>query len=1840
MQADDGSSGDELWEFDGSNVRLIKDFYLNYDGLPKHFATLDNKLYFSAESPDYGRELWVYDGVNEPTLVVDIRPGTDSANVQFLTVLGDKLTFSANDGVNGAELWQYNPATDSAQMVADINPGSSGGDVRDPVIYQNKLYFRAYESSTGRELWVYDGTNAPSMVFEGRAGTSSGYPEYMHVFKNKLYFQAHDASGDEELWVYDGTNAQLVAELNPTGYGGPSLFTEFNDKLYFKATDGVHGYELWEYDGVNTPSMVSDINPTGGANIQYPIVYDNQLMFYADDSVHGYELWQYDGVNPPSLFADINPGSNSSSYTQMIVFNDVLYFRANDGFSGTQLWSYDGTSIDLTKRIRTQTGDSNFAEPVEYNGHFYFVADDDNDTSQTHLWRFDGVSAPVIIDTFVSIAHLTVYNGNLYFAADDGLIGTEIWRYDGTNSQLAYDLNPTGNGDIAAMVAFNGYLYISGADSANLGVEMWQYDGSSAPVLIQDFDTRAGWSGYPIQYTVMNSVLYFTVSDEVNGRELWQYDGTNAPSMVADIWAGNRDSYPDHLKVVNNVLYFSAQDGINGTEIWQYDGTNPPSMLSDINVGYSSAYPDNLAEYNNELYFSANDNVNGKELWHYDGSNPPNMVADIHPTGGSSPSALAVFNNTLYFSAQDNTNGSELWQYDGTNPPSLAVDINTGEYSSRPQNLFVFNNQLYLTADARFENGRDVGEELYVLSFDDADVTVATSSTVIEPNVLDEDKNSPATAMDVFDFTISDGGTSDGKATHIKAISLKVSGTTTDIQREQVVWQLNSASINNAVGFYDATTNSLIFDNLALSIADGSSETFVVSAFYTSVAGLDDGLTYILSIDGDENLELDFTGSQMAVTSPVTNGTGTVVDINYAPIAGNTSATVIGGESVRISPSASDADNDPLSYRVSSQPSIGSVSRSGSSFVYTADSDSFGRDSFSYYVNDGKLNSNIATASIFVETRPTIDELSGIIVAAVDSSGTPASSVEITTFLESFSAEDIADNNLTLSHDAPDIFPLGVTTVTFTAMNYFGHSAVTTATVTVEDMSPPTITLTGESTLTIALNQEYTELGFSALDDVDGDLSASVVISGSVDTSVPGTYTITYSVTDQAGNVTEITRTVNVGNDAPVITINESQTAEAEGALTDVSLVYPEVTDDGTATEDIELSVSPLGPYSLGETTLTWTATDEFGASASVTQQLIVQDTTAPELLSPEPLKLAARGIYTDIANDFADTATDIVDGEIDVTFTAATRLKSGKHSVEITAVDSSGNASTAMLDVLIYPQLSLDITDIAEAGSTVQGRAVLSGESPEYPVNLELTVPEQVQIDSSSLQLEAGNAVSFSFVINEQVSANETLSISLSSALAMMLPNTVSSDITVIDHAIEPIVDLQLEQGGQVTQYLTTDGESVTLNALLTDVNSGDTHTVHFFSEVLGIDVFAENLTLDPALIAPGVYVISVTATENNTDEQLSTTSEFVIVVLETTPELSEVLDSDNDGIVDSEEGLADGDADGIPDFLDNDENLHNLPTLSDGVYMQTESGQTLRVGRFKLLFSDGMPADGAFTYQDFVQAFAGEFELHSSITPVSDVFNFVVDDLSQVGDTATVVIPLSANQTLPADSAYYKFDPDIGWFEFIEDGTNALFSAPKTADGNCPEISSSAYQVGLNAGDACIRLIIEDGGLYDIDKLANGQIEDPGMIATRSTNQAPVIELNASSFMVNEGEQITIDASQSYDVENDALSFSWKQLTGPSIEAELTNSASIMVTAPQVATNSQITLELTVSDDFSAQVEQVTIVVNNLAEPTEPEDPAQGNSNGGSMWYLLYLICLALSLRLYQESARERVR
>ncbi len=80
--------------------------------------------------------------------------------------------------------------------------------------------------------------------------------------------------------------------------------------------------------------------------------------------------------------------------------------------------------------------------------------------------------------------------------------------------------------------------------------------------------------------------------------------------------------------------------------------------------------------------------------------------------------------------------------------------------------------------------------------------------------------------------------------------------------------------------------------------------------------------------------------------------------------------------------------------------------------------------------------------------------------------------------------------------------------------------------VEVKDNTKPKITLKDADKVFYALGTEYKEKGFSSTDDIDGDITNKVKVTNNIDKNKEGTYEVTYTVKDKAGNIGTKKRTV------------------------------------------------------------------------------------------------------------------------------------------------------------------------------------------------------------------------------------------------------------------------------------------------------------------------------------------------------------------------------------------------------------------------------------------------------------------------------------------------------------------------------------------------------------------------------------------------------------------------------------------------------------------------------------------------------------------------------------------
>ena len=255
-----------------------------------------------------------------------------------------------------------------------------------------------------------------------------------------------------------------------------------------------------------------------------------------------------------------------------------------------------------------------------------------------------------------------------------------------------------------------------------------------------------------------------------------------------------------------------------------------------------------------------------------------------------------------------------------------------------------------------------------------------------------------------------------------------------------------------------------------------------------------------------------------------------------------------------------------------------------------------------------------------------------------------------------------------------------------TACETFQYGEVEDYTVIIEGSGPdsevPVISLNGASTINLNPGATYNELGATATDNVDGDISANINVGGdTVNTNAIGTYELTYNVSDAAGNdAVEVVRTVIVSDTAaPVITLIGAATINLN-----VGETYNELgataTDnfDGNLTSSI-VTTGTVNTNSAGTYLVNYNVIDSSGnAATQVTRTVnVTADTTPPviALVGASTLNLNIDDTY----NEQGATATDNQDGNLTssivITGTVNTSA-SGSYTVNYNVSDAAGNAA------------------------------------------------------------------------------------------------------------------------------------------------------------------------------------------------------------------------------------------------------------------------------------------------------------------------------------------------------------------------------------------------------------------------------------------------------------------------------------------------------------------------------------------------------------------------------------
>lgn len=805
------------------------------------------------------------------------------------------------------------------------------------------------------------------------------------------------------------------------------------------------------------------------------------------------------------------------------------------------------------------------------------------------------------------------------------------------------------------------------------------------------------------------------------------------------------------------------------------------------------------------------------------------------------------------------------------------------------------------------------------------------------------------------------------------------------------------------------------------------------------------------------------------------------------------------------------------------------------------------------------LETDTATATTNKDTTgPTVNVPANITVNADSASGTAATNVAIVAFLQAATASDATDGSVTVTNDAPDVFPLGDTVVTFAATDAAGNQGTASSVVTISDLTPPVIN--AAATLVVL----GTEDGVPASEQAIVDYLASVTATDNVDGALTGIQndgpdfypfgetTVTFTVSDAAGNQASAQTVVNISLDIvdPVLVVPDSisLTVDMPGdVVADSDDAIVAFLAGATATDnkdgDLTASIANDAPaeFEVGDTLVTFSVSDAAGNSVSdsATVSVSVLDTDNDGLpdfyetqngLDPNDASDADSDLDGDgisnldeylngtdptrdelppeltIPEDIAISATGRLT-DVDIGQAVATDNRDGDLAVSpsVTGPFESGltEITWAVSDEAGNESSAVQRVEILPLANLTPSSITVEGTEVDVTVQLSgmaVTYPVTVPLTIS------GTATSDDYVLTDSVVISEGLSGSV--VMSVSEDALVESDETVVI-ALGTPTNAAL---GAVTERTVTIIEDNVAPVLTFAVSQGDTNGRTVAADAGLVSLIATYTDLndgDTHTFSWGAGVADlpgVTTDESSISFDPSSLGDTIVI------ETASVTDSGNPSLTTTASVTikvlaaapvlddSDSDGDGVSDadegYGDSDDD--GIPDYQDNI----EESYLAPVG------DDGSVAQSAvgtaIALGDTALA-SGDNQLgvdESDIGGEDADYSYLggLADFEltggQVGSSYNIVIPLST--PVPENAVLRKYMGETtGWQDFVEDANNA-FSSAIAASGACPEPGSDLYSAGLLVGATCLQLQIEDGGPNDADGEADGTVTDPSGIAT----------------------------------------------------------------------------------------------------------------------------------------------
>ena len=418
----------------------------------------------------------------------------------------------------------------------------------------------------------------------------------------------------------------------------------------------------------------------------------------------------------------------------------------------------------------------------------------------------------------------------------------------------------------------------------------------------------------------------------------------------------------------------------------------------------------------------------------------------------------------------------------------------------------------------------------------------------------------------------------------------------------------------------------------------------------------------------------------------------------------------------------------------------------------------------------------------------------------------------------------------------------------------------------------------------------------------------------------------------------------------------------------------------------------------------------------------------------------------TEVARD------NLADGDVAYETTASNATDDGQNFHDFTIASSHLEEGNNVLAVEVH-QVSSTSSDLS------------------FDLKL-LKVPAALETPTSVTIASALDGVIFvNITSDDDAEGDETIGLSL---LDPTTENSVvgsqeSTELAIVEDAVPPSLSISISQGENPGQFVSPDGGNVVATVEIQDPNG--THTADWSQSNNNLVPLerTDSLTFsfDPTGLDTGPYRVSADVSDDGIPDSVYKVGKLIHITADlASPDIDE---------------------DGIPDEFDEvaAEHAISLDASESDLVAVAERGTKLAAGGTAtsntirgVKVTESMIIDGG---ED-----GGEAPLNgedASFDYGSGLYDLEIQRIPVPGQAVRIVIPVGAE--IPANGTLRIYTEAVSWMDFATDENNSVASSQGTST-SCPEVGAESYSSGLNEGNFCIELMIEDG-------TASGALESP---------------------------------------------------------------------------------------------------------------------------------------------------